>query len=69
MQNVRIHGGGIAECPNCGAEYRVYAAHADTRVGFDCFACGERLDESVDCVAEQYKLFAEDRQAVLGSTA
>ena len=69
MQNVRIHGGGIAECPSCGTLYQIYEAHVPTKAGLDCFVCGERLDESVSRVGREYELLAEQREAVLGSEA
>ena len=55
MQNVRIHGGGVAECANCGSLYQISEAHVRTKVGLDCFVCGERLDESVSRVRPQIR--------------
>lgn len=60
MHNMRRHDDGIAECPSCGAVFRL-TAQRDRRKrpdGFDCFMCGDRLDTLIATGRQIYELIA-----------
>jgi hypothetical protein len=60
MHNLRLHGGGIAECPTCGTIYRLVAERGrpERQEGFDCLMCGDRLDTLIGTHRRVYELVA-----------
>lgn len=60
MHSLRMHGDGIAECPTCGAIYRLRTepAPGEPREAFDCQMCGDVLDTLVGHTRRAYELVA-----------
>jgi hypothetical protein len=61
MHSLLLHGGGIAECPACGAVYRLTAERdrgerGERGDGFDCCLCGDRLETCVGHARRTYEL-------------
>ena len=58
MHSLRMHGGGIAECPTCGAIYRLKTEpeHSERREAFDCQMCGALLDTLIGHTRRAYEL-------------
>ena len=60
MHSLRMHGDGIAECPTCGAIYRLKGEpdRSAVREPFDCQMCGDVLDTLVGHTRRVYELAA-----------
>ena len=59
MHSLRMHGGSIAECPTCGAVYRLrerQLERSERREGFDCLMCRKPLDTVVGGTRRAYEL-------------
>ena len=59
MHSLRMHGGGVAECPTCGAVYRLKTEpERDRREAFECQMCGALLDTLIGHTRRVYELVA-----------
>ena len=62
---------GIAECPTCGAVYRVRYANrwGVVRDGWNCFLCGERLDGLSGQLPSRCELVSDEEATTIRITA